>query len=241
MPYYSRKRKSTNGYTNRPYKRPYKRPFVPGKDRVGGYYGRYKGSGGRKTGELKFHDVIQNDTVVAQTTTITPSVNLIAQGITESTRVGRKCTLKSIHWRYQISLPQKDAQATPEEGDSCRVVLYIDKQCNGATIVGLDLFETESLQSFRNLANTNRFTILCDKIHNIRYGGMASDGAGLVSQGKEVMNTSVFKTLNLPIEFSSTTGVITEIRSNNIGILLISSSGVCGFNGNLRVRFSDGS
>lgn len=235
---YARKRKPTTLAVYRPYKRPYKKAFVAGKDRTGGYYGRF---GKGKVGELKFHDVTLDDAIVATSAAITASVNLIAQGVTESTRVGRKCTIRSVHWRYQVTLPKVDAASTSKPGDSLRILLYVDKQCNGATIAGSDLFETDDIHSFRNLANSNRFTILCDKIHNIGYQGMASDGAGVVSQEKVVKNFNIYKKLMLPIEYSSTTGAIGEIRSNNIGVLLISASGEAGFNSNIRLRFSDGS
>lgn len=222
----------------RPYKSPYKKPrraFVPGADRVGGYYGRYSG----KNAELKFHDVDLDDGTVAVTGDVTASINLIAQGITESTRVGRKCTLRSFHWRYQVTLPETDAAATPADGDSLRIIVFIDKQANGATAAVTDVLETANIQSFRNLSNSGRFNFLCDKIHNINYLGLASDGAGVVSQGLVQYEYTFNKNLNLPIEYSSTTGVIGEIRSNNIGVLLISHRGFAGFNSGIRLRFSD--
>ena len=54
------------------------------------------------------------------------------------------------------------------------------------------------------------------------------------------INDSFYKTCNMPIEYDSTTGAITEIRSNNIGVLLLSRNGVCTFGSKFRVRFSDG-
>ncbi len=221
----------------RPYKSPYKKPrkaFVPGVDRVGGYYGRYSARGG----ELKFFDIDIDDAVVAASA-VTDSVNKIAQGVTEITRVGRKCTIKSIHWRYQITLPEIDAAADPALGDTLRIILYVDKQCNGATIAATDLLETANFQSFRNLANSGRFNILCDKTHSINYTAMASDNAGVVSQSAVNLNYVFNMKVNLPIEFNAATGAITEIRSNNIGVLLTTANGLCGFFSAMRLRFSD--
>ncbi len=194
--------------------------------------------GGPRGGELKFFDVDIDDAVVAATA-ITDSVNKIAQGITEVTRIGRKCTIKSIHWRYQITLPEQDAVADPALGDTLRVILYVDKQCNGATIAATDLLETANFQSFRNLANSGRFNILCDKTHSINYTAMASDGAGLVSQSAVNLNYVFNKRLDVPIEFNAAAGAITEIRSNNIGVLLTTGNGLCGFFSAMRLRFSD--
>ncbi len=215
---------------------PKRRAFTPGRDRVGGYYGRYSG----KDGERKFHDVDLDDAVVATGGTVTPSINLIAQGVTESERVGRKCTLKSIHWRFSLNLPQVDAAATPAAGDVVRVIMYIDKQCNGATAAVTDVLESADYKSFRNLSNSQRFSFLMDKTFNLNHAGLASDGAGVVSQALNIHSYQMNKVCNLPIEYSSTTGVIGEIRSNNIGVLLISFIGTARFESKIRLRFSDG-
>lgn len=212
-----------------------KRMFVPGKSRIGGFYGRFPPNGG----ELKFHDVTVDDAVVAAGGVITDSINKIAQGVTESQRVGRKCTIKSINWRYRVSLPEVDALATPSQGDTIRVILYIDKQCNGATIANTDLMETANWQTFRNLSNSGRFTILCDKQHVMNYATLASDGAGVVSSAEVARDFTFYKKCDLPIEFNATTGAITEIRSNNLGVMLLTANGTCSFFSQFRLRFSD--
>ncbi len=211
------------------------RKFIAGRDRVGGYYGRYAGP----KGELKFHDVNLDDAVVATAGTVTPTINIIAQGVTESQRIGRKCTIKQINWRYDVILPEIDAAGTPGSGDSLRIIIFIDKQANGATAAVTDLLETANFLSFRNLANSGRFTFLMDKMHNINYAGLASDGAGVVSQANRIFAYSWYKRCNLPIEYSSTTGAIGEIRSNNIGVCLLSRSGVVQLDSHFRLRFSD--
>ncbi len=228
----------------RPYSTPYKRKkashgraFIPGRDRVGGYYGRYA----HKGGELKFHDVDLDDPVVATGGVVTASVNLIAQGVGESQRVGRKCTIKSIQWRYRSLVPEVDAAADPAALEALRIIMYVDKQANGATAAVTDLYESGDLHAFRNLSNTSRFTILCDKIVELNYMTLASDSANVVSQGTVSYEGVFYKKCNIPLEFDAATGAITEIRSNNIGVLIISNSGIGGFNSKIRLRFSDGS
>ncbi len=208
--------------------------FRPGRDRVGGYYGRYG-----KSGELKFFDIDVDDAVIAAGGVVTDSINTIAQGVTEVTRVGRKCTIKSINWHYQLNLPQVDAAGTPGNPDNIRMMIYVDKQCNGATAAVLDILETADWQSFRNLSNTGRFDILYDKWHVLNYAGLASDGAGVVSQAKYQEWSTFYKKCNIPLEFDNTTGAITEIRSNNIGVLVVGQSGLAGFSSKFRLRFSD--
>ncbi len=209
--------------------------FRPGYDRTGGFYGRYAPA----RGELKFHDVDLDDAVIATGGTVTPSINLIAQGITESTRVGRKCTIKSILWRYSINLVEQDAQATAASGDTIRVILFWDKQANGATATVTGILQSADYQSFNNLANSQRFRVLHDKTRTINFQTLASDGAGVVSSADVLRDYTFFKKCDIPIEFSDTTGAITEIRSNNLGVLLISRNGTTVFGSKFRLRFSD--
>ncbi len=195
--------------------------------RTGGYYGR----------ETKFHDVDLDDAVVANTGAVTPSINLIPQGVTEIQRDGRKCTITKIQWRCRVQLPETDAAADPAQGDTLRMIMFLDKQANGATAATLDFLESTDFQSYKNLANSSRFWTIFDKTVSINYAGLASDGAGVVSQAKVTRNYSFFKKCVIPLEFDSTTGAITEIRSNNIGVLLISENGVVGFGSKIRLRF----
>ncbi len=242
---YKRKRSpsSASAFVLGPYRppRPLKRrkAFVPGRDRIGGYYGRYAGAG--RPGELKFHDVDIDDAIIGAGGTIENggTINIIPQGVTENQRIGRKCTIRSIHWRYRLRLPELDAVATPGPADVIRIILYMDKQCNGATAVNTDIVEANDVNTFRNLANSGRFIILMDRTHVLNYATLASDGAGLVS-GNSILRQYVFnKKCMSPLEFDSTTGALTEIRSNNFGVLVIGQSRVASINGKFRLRFSD--
>ncbi len=189
--------------------------------------------------ELKFFDTSDSDTTVAAGGTFLSSVCLIPQGVTEATRIGRKCTIKHIEWRYEYSLPELDAGTTPNRGDTVRVIMYIDHQCNGAIATVLGILETDAKLSFYNLSERGRFTILYDVLETLNYTGQSSDGAGLTSQSFVMRDTVWLHKCNIPIEYNSTAGALTEITTNNIGILLVGSNGVGGLFSNVRVRFTD--
>ncbi len=210
---------------------------VAGFQRTSGFYGRYQGP----DAELKFHDVDLDDAVIDTAGTITATVNIIPQDVTEKTRVGRKCTIKSIGWRYRINLPEQDAVATPANSDVVRVIMYLDKQANGATAAVTDLLESANFHSFNNLANKSRFRVLHDAMYDLNFLTLASDNAGVVSSAGVNRSGEFFKKCNIPIEFddTATTGAIGTIRSNNLGVLLISSAGQAGFDSKIRLRFSD--
>ncbi len=202
-----------------------------GYQRTGGYYGMGKD-------ELKFKDTDLDDALIATAGGITDSINKIAQGTTESTRIGRKCVIKSIMWRWSITLPT--TATAIETSDIVRVILYLDKQCNGATATVTDILESADFQSFNNLANKGRFRTLMDRSYNMNSpSGSGRGTTDTLSYGDHVISDQFYKKVTIPVEFDNTAGAITEIRSNNIGILLISGGGYCAFASKFRLRFSD--
>ncbi len=219
--------------------RPTKRKrFTPGVDRTGGYYGRYAGP----NAELKFHDVDLDKatTVITTAGIVEPTVIIIPQGVEENKRVGRKCTLKSINWKYRLNLPIVASAGSGVTSDTVRLMIIHDKQCNGATATVAGILESANYQSFRNLANSGRFNVLMDKTISLNYLGGAGDGAA--NDFNEVTKSgSFYKACNIPIEYdnSADTGVLTTIRSSNIGVLLISESAVVVLDSKFRFRFSD--
>lgn len=209
--------------------------------RVGGYYGRYAGSG---RGELKFFDTKKNFVAVAETGTILSlSLNLIPQGVTESERVGRKCTIKKIDIRGTFFANKVTDSSNTKNG--IRIIVYVDQQANGATAAVADILEditaTNGYTSFYNLANQGRFRVLYDKARTIRASAVAQTAAGTFSTYLEQYDWRFAKTCNIPVEFSGVTGAIGEIRSNNIGVLAIcgDSDGPPDVQYTARVRFSD--
>ncbi len=197
-----------------------------------------------RPGELKFHDVDFDDAVIASAGTVgaAGTINIIPQGVTEIQRIGRKCTVTKIGWRYQVTIPEVVDAATPPAGDSVRVILYRDSQANGATIAVLDLLETANFQSFFNLANQRRFHVLMDRTHVINLRTITStQNADTFDSPAIQQNYTFFKDCSIALEFSAAAGALTELTSNNINVLLISASGAAGLNSKFRLRFSDGS
>ncbi len=208
------------------------RLIVPGITRRAGFFGRFAGAGA----ELKFHDLDIDDATIASNGTITEdSCNVIVQGTSESQRIGRKCTLRSINWRFNIRLPEGTAVTTTS--DTVRVILYLDKQTNGATAAVTDILESDDFQSFNNLSNKSRFRTLMDRTYDLNTD-LSGDGT-TVDSPRFNMNDTFFKKVNIAIEYDSTTGAITEQRSNNVGVLLLSKNGLCTFASKMRIRFSD--
>lgn len=202
--------------------------------RTGGFFGRF----GPGSGELKFFDTTKAATSVTTASVVDASLNLIGQGVTESQRVGRKCTIKGIFIKGQLLKAATTTQANGSE--RVRIIVYLDKQANGATAATINVLVASLVNSFRNMANSQRFVVLSDKTHTLN--ATAASGNGTTDESFESARHVRINIGNvaIPIEFSSTTGAIGEIRSNNIGILyLADSGGLVTFGYTARVRFSD--
>ncbi len=195
-------------------------------------------------GELKFFDTLKALTAVAGTGVILDdSVNHIVQGVTESERVGRKCTIRAVHFRGVITNPTWTALGDGKQ--AVRIIVYHDKQANGATAAIGDILEqtaeNTSYNSFRNLANSGRFKILYDVRKDMRIPAVAQTAAGTFSSYINVWSWHFSRKVNIPIEFSGITGAIDEIRSNNIGVLAMGfdNSSPPSVQYTCRLRYSD--
>lgn len=207
--------------------------LVKGKERVSGFYGRYNLPGGGS--ENKFFDTalsfnFDNTGEVPAT----GQLSLIPQGVTESTRVGRKAVVKSIHIRGNaIYIPA----ASTIGADLCYLYVVLNKQCNGAAAGVTDVLTSNNMNAgMINLANSERFVILKRFVLDFESSAGVS-----TAYSADTMQVEWYHKCNIPLEFSSTTGAITELKSNNI--FLLAGAGVeddkTSFAGTCRLRFSD--
>lgn len=196
-----------------------------GRTRTTGYYGRYTG----RSQELKFFDKTHIIDLTDLGGTVKNDIMEISAGTGENQRIGRKLTLRHLNMRYTI----KNEGSTM---NTVRVIVILDKQCNGTGITVPDFLQTEDYQSFNNLANSNRFKTLHDRMHTVPSQGV-STAIGKLSDELYI------KDLNVPVEYSGTTGGLTEIKSANISMLVIpdkaSTNLSLRFNSTTRLRYSD--
>lgn len=173
------------------------------------------------------------------------SLCLIPQDTTESGRIGRKCTVKSIYIR---ALLQLDPTNNVSNSGTYSIALVLDKQANGAYPAFLDIFEKDRTVSPLNLGNSQRFVILkrwVDVLNATTATATTSDN--WATAGNTVRNwygghkfIEYYSKVDIPLEFSSTTGAITELRSNNLFIAWVSESDdVVDVLMDIRLRYTD--
>lgn len=165
---------------------------------------------------------------------------LIPQGDTQSTRDGRLAKIVSIHFRGAVVGPiaSQAAPTTP--------LLYLwvvqDKQANGAAAAVTDVFTSTAAQSCMiNLNNSKRFRILHKEVIDPATRGAAAYAASPTAN-VYFWPVEFYKKANIMVDWDSTAGAITEIKSNNIFIIAGSASGaslddVWTLDGVARLRF----
>lgn len=220
-----------------PYKRPRLPPrpqppvrVVPGYTRTVGAYGRSM----PMSFEKKYFDTSVISVADATAGIIIPSLNLVPQGTTDQTRIGNKITIRNINIHGYCN--NDDQTTVAFAGSNIRVIVYLDKQANGAAAAVTDIVKTAALSSFRNMDQVDRFVILVDKVI---FNPVECTNALHTTNQRHYW--SVNKKCMIPIHFSSTTGAIAEVRSNNIGILYLSDTVDANpaANGIARVKFTD--
>lgn len=182
------------------------RAFRAGYDRTGGYYGRF----GTKSGtEKKFLDTAISGTIpTAPAIPTGGQICLVADGDDAFNRDGRQIVIKSISARINLTYVPA-AQATT----AClaTLLLVLDTQANGTAAAPTDVVIGSFENTFNVLANNQRFKILYRKV--IRFEPMAGVST---AYNNIVHHIEMYKKCNYTISYSGTTGVVGEIKSNNI-------------------------
>ncbi len=188
----------------------------------------------RSEKEKKFHDVNSSLTVPTAGSIALSSLFVIPVGTTGITRIGRRINVTDIFIRISDLLVTTSTLTFTS--DVYRFIVYLDTQANGATAAVTDILATAAERSFNNLNNVSRFRILADKRR------VFSSTSGEVTGGFGENRKECFiaiNNINLPIEYSGDDGAIDKIRSNNVGILVISEKARVSTFFRCRIRFTD--
>lgn len=190
--------------------------------------------------EWKHHDQNASD-ASSGTGFVWNSLNLIAQGTTQHLRIGRTVVVKMLEVNAIIELPATTSAI--ETTDQLRVIFFVDKQANGASALTSDVIDngggTSDWHDFYTMTNKGRFTILTDKTISVQSTCGSGTGAAGVQFGRSRVVFKMKRKMNLLIEFADSTANMTAVRSNNIGLLVISETGHIQYRFHIRVSFVD--
>ncbi len=160
--------------------------------------------------------------------TLINSINSIAIGTEVQKRIGRSIVANGFAIRGYY---QTVEHAEMDDNNWGRAVVYVDHQTNRSSATPTDIFDTDDIDSHRNLDNAQRFTILFDELVPLN-----SNDAG-----KAICVPMSFSkgNLNLPILYDGADAGIGAISNNNIGFMFGSLNGRAQWIGHFKLYFSD--
>lgn len=195
-----------------------------------GASGRSGGGYRIRSGETKYHETIVGISPVSATGTVPTSLNLVPVGTSATHRVGMQFRIVGI--QLQGVAHVRDTSGT-SQADVLRCVLYWDKQCNGTAAAVTDILETAYIYSHNNLENALRFKTLAQFTISLQPEGVSGTTTTNVKRHfKRNIRCSI------PIVMDTGTS-ITDVRSNNVGIMFISNNAKVGVQYQTRIRFKD--
>lgn len=200
----------------------------PGYMRIGGTIGRF--FGGTELKYLRTGDAVLINSGAPH---IVESLNLVPSGNGPSDRVGSKITIRYIHVYGAVTT----AVSVPSSFITYRVVIYVDKQCNGEAAEVTDILDGVLTSSHVLIENSHRFRILYDKRVNMVSPSYDTDLMQHSITGKVWEFSKVCK-IDVMFQGVAASGSIDQVRSNNIGILL-GTAGATIQTVVARIRYSD--
>lgn len=182
----------------------------------------------RSVAEKKWYDSLNSglSPVVAGAFAISSAVT-IDDGTEDFERVGAKINITAVQYHLEASL---DAAETGS--NLLRVILFCDKQSNGAAPTVTNILQNADFLSFRNLDNLQRFDILDDTILELN----ASAGVSGTLIGDSVYK-GIYKKVDYVASYAS--AAATTPLTNNIGVLVLGKNTNGTYSLRTRVRFTD--
>jgi hypothetical protein len=173
--------------------------------------------------ELKYWDTYRADINLPVDGHVIPTICGIDQGTATTQRIGRQIKIVSIHFKgYIYHFPS----AALDCARLFRVILYVDKQCNGAPAEFTDIYTppggaNSNIFAYRNLENQKRFRVLADQYHKIETR-VTDDVLGF---GRMLTHFEFNKDVDIDINYTGGGITVTSISSNNIGMIVIADGG----------------
>lgn len=207
----------------------------------------FAGNYGSSRAEKKVSDIAVG-TVQVNTTGAFNLLHIPVLGTDYTARIGRKTLIKSVYIRGRVTHEATNAQqvVASVQPQHVRMILFVDKQPNGAAPAVTDVLNTAEPASQLNLNNRDRFMILKDKnwwLGSYYLNNTNGTSAAMCDRGGYVFK--VFKKCGIETIFNGTNGgTIADINSGALFMFWIGST-AAGANSDAnaqlstRVRFID--
>lgn len=203
---------------------------------------------GKTSEELKYYDRAEGftlTTTLASAITAGASMNSMPQGATQNTRIGNRVRVKSIQIKGYFTVTGADSVSAgnhDEFDNMVRVIVFVDHQANGALNAAGDLLILPTaINSFRELDQSDRFTVLYDKRIAVQ-ADTHFEGTDGITSGIDKKYPFEFykKGLDLVCQYDGTTENISTQSNNAINCFMMMEDALVavGANFNTRVRYT---
>lgn len=137
-------------------------------------------------------------------TAVLTLLNGVDDGALPLNRIGRRMTMKSLTWRFNMSM-----MPTTTGCSSIRNLIVYDKQANAAAPPILSVLVANAIYSNMNLSNSRRFVVLMDKVYN-----------GIGTAGPQSIADKGYIPLNLETEFNdASTALVDSITTGSVYLI----------------------
>lgn len=173
-------------------------------------------------------------------------LNSMAQGDSESERLGRHIRMKSIQIRFHIVSPIVANAAVLQDDKVVFIALVLDKQTNAAQMNSEDVYENQgtsgqfSTMPLRDMEHTDRFRILWTKRVILKTSqAYVNDGANNFDRAGVVRKVDCFVNLrNMKVLFKGTTGTVANIMDNSLHVIAFTNESIVNISYQSRLRYT---
>lgn len=175
---------------------------------------------------------------------VNDSLNGMKTGTGESDRIGRVIHIYSLHFQYFFDSLFQKQEVNPLTQLRMRIIVFIDKQCNGAIpVVGdvLELTNASTYLALKNLQFATRFQFLYDRNHTLGRSGMNEGVVDSFASGHVTSNVFSFKKYwktGLKVTFDGVDEAITSITDKAIHVMAVANTGDCDLTWQSRIRYT---
>lgn len=174
--------------------------------------------------ESKYLDTTFTSVDISTTWSTPACLNLVGIGDLPTERVGKKYHIHSLQLHGRITSTGETDLAEPYIPPVVRVIVFQDKQTNGALATGLQVMDTDVVESLRNAEYESRFKCLMDKKFCLDGSIISTDGANTCAQRCIPQVFDFYTKLSIDVTTIDGDADIAAIVDNSIHVITIAST-----------------
>lgn len=174
--------------------------------------------------ESKYLDTLFTSADISNSWSTPACLNLVGIGDLPTERVGKKYHIHSLQLHGRVTTAGEDDLASPYIPPIVRIIIFQDRQTNGALATGLQVMDTDVVESLRNAEYETRFKCLFDQKFVLDGSIVSTDGANTCAQRTIPQVFDFYKKLSIDVSTIDGDADIAAIVDNSIHVITIAST-----------------